>query len=131
MIVVDTSIWIDAHRQPAGRTARGLAALIDADEVALALPVRIELTAGVARRDRSALVRALAALPVLRPSDETWNWIEWRVPLAADKGYRFGVSDWLVAALAHEIAAPVWSADKDFIALERLKFVTRHDPSSP
>lgn len=128
MIVVDTSVWIDAHRRPSGKVALTLNALLDADEVALPLPVRLELVAGVSRRDRAALLRGLSALPVIRPTDETWTLIERWLPAAADKGYRFGLSDWLIAALASEIGGMVWSLDEDFIDLERLKLIRRYEP---
>ena len=123
MIVVDTSVWIEAQRRPSAGTSTTLKELLEAEEVALALPIRLELVAGVSRRDRAALVRALTALPVLRPSDDTWKLIERWIPVAADKGYRFGVSDWLIAALAHEIGGIVWSLDRDFAALEQLKLI--------
>jgi predicted nucleic acid-binding protein len=126
VIVVDTSVWIEVHRRPQGQHARTLNALLDADEVALALPVRLELMAGVSRRDRAALLRGLSALPLVRPTDETWNLIDRWIPGAADKGYRVGLSDWLVAALASEIGALVWSLDEDFELLERLKMVGRY-----
>ena len=126
MTVVDTSVWIEAHRRPAGRTAATLNALLDADEVALALPVRLELLAGVARKDRPALARALTALPLLRPSDETWQLIARWLPMAADKGRRFGLAGWLIAALASEIDALVWSLDADFAQLERLKMTRQY-----
>ena len=130
MIVVDTSVWIDAARRPTSSIARTLKDLLDADEVALALPVRLELAAGVSRRDRPALVRALSGLPLVRPSDETWQVIEGWVPMAADKGHRFGLSDWLIAALASEIGGLVWSQDEDFAKMERLEFVHRYDASA-
>jgi predicted nucleic acid-binding protein len=129
VIVVDTSIWIHAHRRPTSSAARSLRDLLDADEVALALPVRLELTAGVSRRDRPALLRALSGLPLVRPSDETWRLIEQWVPAAADAGHRFGLADWLIAALADEIGGLVWSLDEDFAKLERLKLVRRYDAS--
>ena len=128
MIVVDTSVWIDAQRRPSGTVANTLKALLDADEVALPLPVRLELMTGVSRRERVALLRGLSALPVIRPTDETWKLIERWVPAAADKGYRFGLSDWLIAALASEIGGIVWSLDEDFAGLERLKLVSRYAP---
>ena len=129
MIVADTSIWIDAHRRPTGSAAKALRDLLDADEIALALPVRLELAAGVSRRDRPALLRALSGLPLVRPSDETWRMIEQWMAAAADAGQRFGLSDWLIAALTNEIGGLVWSHDEDFAKLERLKFVRRYDPS--
>ena len=121
MIVVDSSIWIEAQRRPTGHTATTLKQLLDADEVALALPVQLELLAGVARRDRAALARGLSALPLLRPSSETWELVERWVPTAADNGLRFGLADWLVAALASEIEALIWSLDEDFVKLEKLE----------
>jgi predicted nucleic acid-binding protein len=126
VIVVDTSVWMDAHRRPAGAIARTLKDLLEADEVALALPVRLELAAGVSRRDRPALLRALSGLPLVRPSDETWRLIEQWVPAAANRGHRFGLADWLIAALTNEIGGLVWSLDEDFGTLERLKCVRRY-----
>lgn len=128
MIVVDTSVWIDAHRHPTRPLADTLKRLLDADEVALALPIRMELAAGVSRRDRAALLRGLSSLPLVRPTDDTWNLIEQWIPAAADKGQRFGLSDWLIAALANEIGGLVWSLDEDFAAMERLKLVSRYAP---
>jgi predicted nucleic acid-binding protein len=123
VIAVDTSVWVAALRQPAGATAATMRALLDADEVALPLPVRLELLAGLARKDRAAFRRALAGLPVLRPTDDTWRLIEGWVGPAADKGQRFGTTDLLIGALAHELGALVWSLDSDFHRMEELGIV--------
>ncbi len=128
MIVVDSSIWIDAQRRPAGKTAATLKGLLDADVVALALPVRLELLAGVSRRDRAALARGLSALPLLRPTNDTWDLVERWVAKAADKGLRLGLADWLVTALADEIGALVWSLDEDFTHLEKLEMARLYEP---
>ena len=73
MIVVDTSVWVAAVREPGGRIATTLRKLIDTDDAVLALPVRLELLAGVKSDDRAALKRGLSALPVVVPSEETWR----------------------------------------------------------
>jgi predicted nucleic acid-binding protein len=130
VIVVDSSVWIEAQRRPSGGHARQLGSLLDADEVALALPVRLELLAGIARRDRAAFERALSALPLIRPSDETWSLIERWVPVAADKGHRFALADLLIGALAAEIGGLVWSLDADFEQMERMKFVQRYESAA-
>lgn len=127
MIVVDTSIWVAAERKPDGVDANTLRALLEADEVALALPVRIELVTGVAAKNRRALRRGLSALPVLRPTDETWLLLEQFVPRAVDAGQHFKIADLLIAALAQEMGALVWSLDKDFAAMEELNFVRLYD----
>ena len=127
MIVVDTSVWVDAHRRPRGEVAATLGALLDADEVALAWPVRVELLAGISRHDRARFSRALSGLPLIRPTEEAFLRIDTWVVTAADRGRRFSLSDWLIAALADEIGALVWSLDADFAEMERLSFVARFD----
>jgi predicted nucleic acid-binding protein len=114
VIVVDTSVWVSALRDARSPSAATLAALLDADEAALALPVRVELMAGVSERDRRPLSLALAGLPVVRPIDDTWSIVEQWTGVAARAGYRFGLTDLLIAALAHETGALVWSLDADF-----------------
>jgi predicted nucleic acid-binding protein len=123
VIVVDTSVWVASTRAPAGEVAATLRTLIDADEVALALPVRLELMAGVARKDRAAFRRALSALPVVVPTEDTWRTIEDWIEPAASAGHRFAVADLLIAGLAQEIGALVWSLDADFERMASLDLV--------
>lgn len=126
MIVVDTSVWVEAARPRGARTRDTLQGLIDADEVALALPVRLELTAGLAKKDRAAFMRALSALPLLVPTEDTWTLVESWIAPATGKGHRFAVTDLLIAGLAQEIGARVWSLDADFARLEALGHVRRY-----
>jgi predicted nucleic acid-binding protein len=123
MIVVDTSVWVAAQRRPSGETARTLLSLLDADEVALALPVRLELLAGISKSDRPRFQRAFSALPVLMPTEETWAPLDEWIARAADAGQRFAITDLLIARLADEIGGLVWSLDSDFDRLARLKLV--------
>jgi predicted nucleic acid-binding protein len=126
VIVVDTSVWIAAQRRR--NIDRTLQSLLDADEVSLALPVRLELWAGVSKQDRRAHRAAFGALPQLVPTEETWRPITDWIATAADAGERFTVTDLLIAALTAEIGGLVWSLDKDFERMERLGFVGRYDP---
>jgi predicted nucleic acid-binding protein len=123
VIVVDTSVWVAATREPATPVAATLRKLIDADEVLLALPVRWEIMAGVSRKHRAAFRRALSALPVIVPSEDTWRVIEGWIDPAADAGHRFAVTDLLIAGLAHDVGALVWSLDADFQRMESLGLV--------
>ena len=130
MIVVDTSVWIAAFRSRSSTEAATLQLLLDTDEVALALPVRVELVAGASRRDRRALRESLAGLPILRPTDETWNLIESWIPKAADAGQRFALADLMIGALTSEIDGLVWSLDADFERLAKLRLVSLYSRPS-
>jgi predicted nucleic acid-binding protein len=123
VIVIDTSVWIAATREPDGALATVLDGLIDTDEACLALPVRLELLASLGRRDREILRRGLSAIPLAVPSEATWTLVEGWVESAADAGQRFMIVDLLIAALANELNALVWSLDRDFERMARLGFV--------
>jgi predicted nucleic acid-binding protein len=127
VIVVDTSVWIDAFREAASSRAETLRTLLDEDEVALAVPVRLELLSGASRADRVRLRRVLSALPVLYPTDDTWRVIDAWLDKAGDAGQRFGFGDLLIAALAHETGSLLWSLDADFSRMARLGFVQPYE----
>ena len=76
MIVVDTSVWVAALRSRSSREATVLGQLLDADEVALPVPVRVEILSGASKADRHKLRRVLSALPSLYPTDDTWRLID-------------------------------------------------------
>ncbi|MFL5306481.1 MAG: PIN domain-containing protein [Polyangia bacterium] len=125
MIVVDTSVWVEGLRGRQPIAAR-LAGALDRDDVALPVPVRIELLSGARRTERAQLRRVLSALPLLVPSAETWPRIEEWVATGAAAGHRFGVADLLVAAIASENACPIWSLDQDFTRLAQLGLVSQY-----
>jgi predicted nucleic acid-binding protein len=126
VIVVDTSVWIAAQRRP--YVDKILQSLLDADEVAIARPVRLELWAGVALQDRKAHLAAFSGLPQLVPTEETWQPLTGWIAAASDAGERFTVTDLLIASLTSEIGGLVWSLDKDFERMEKLGFVGRYEP---
>ena len=126
MIVVDTSVWIAARRQK--RVADTLRSLLEADEVALALPVRLELLAGIPAYQRRDFVKTYGALPQLHPTKETWLALPAWIERATDAGERFSIPDLLIASSTAGIGGLVWSLDKDFERMEKLGFVSLYDP---
>ncbi len=128
MIVVDTSVWIDAFRRGGSPTANRLRELLDADLVALVPPIRVELLSGASKADRPRLGRTLAALPLLPMLDGAWERIEGWVATAGDAGERFGVADLLIAEITTAHGAVIWSLDDDFRRMARLGFVKIEEP---
>lgn len=131
MILVDTSVWVSAFRSAGGENARVLRQLLDDDEVALAVPVRIELLIGVSRRDRVALRRALSALPVIHPTEQDWDRIDHWVDIASRVRQQFGFADLLIGAIASDNGLLIWSLDRDFSRMAKLGWLKlfRHDKS--
>lgn len=128
MIVVDTSVWVRALRSGTSEEAAVIRSLLDEDLLALAVPVRVELLSGASKADRPRLRRAMSALPVLYPDDETWRTIDGWIDTAGSAGERFGLGDYLIAAIARNSGSLLWSLDGDFDRMSRLGFVDLYSP---
>lgn len=128
MIFVDTSVWVEALRSAESTTARRLGGLLDSGEVALSVPVRVEILAGASNRDHVRLRRVLSALPLFFPTEQTWLRIDNWLGRARSAGERFGLGDLLIAAIAADYDAPIWSLDGDFVRMARVGLVEVHQP---
>jgi len=128
MILVDTSVWIAYFRLSEGLLTTHLQKLLDEDQVALAVPVKMEILCGSPAREWARLRRVLGALPLFFPSDSTWTRMEDWIRKAISAGERFGMGDLLIASLAAERDAALWSLDGDFARMYKLGFVRLHAP---
>ncbi len=127
MVIIDTSVWIEFFRGN-DEFVPEVRRLLDADEVALAVPVRLELLSGASRAELARLRRVLSALPLLLPAAEVWSKLESWIERAKQSGQRFGAMDLLIAGIAHENESSIWSRDADFVRMQRLGFVRLHNP---
>lgn len=128
MIFVDTSVWVAFLRGRDPAFVERMRAVLDAEEVALAAPVRVEILAGVSRRDLPRLRRLLEAFALFLPSDDTWRLVDEWLDRASRANQRFGAMDLLIGALATEQKSPIWSLDRDFERMSRLGLVERYTP---
>ena len=125
MIAIDSSVWIRALRSASSPEAIVLRSLLDADEVALPVPVRSELLMGARAGDRAMLERQLKGVPLLYPTDESWRTLDDWTRTASRAGATFAIADLLIGVLTAEIGGLVWSADGDFARMEALGLVHR------
>lgn len=130
MIAVDTSVWVAALRDGGGVAADVLRQLLDSDDVLLPVPVRIELLSGTSKRHRAALRSNLSALPLAYPTDDTWRVMDGWTDRASNAGESFGLGDLLIAAIAQEAGALVWSLDSAFERLARLRLIRLYEPDA-
>lgn len=102
---------------------RHLAELLEADAVAVPVPVRLEVLAGAPKDAVAPLVLRFRGVSILIPERDTWRTVEDWVGAAVAAGQRFGVLDLLIAAIARGHQAPLWTLDADFGRMAKLGFV--------
>lgn len=123
MILVDTSVWVDFFRGTKPAVIKAVRQLLDEDQVAMAIPIRIECLSGADRKQMNSLKRVFEALPIFYPTQETWTQIEKWIAEGRSKGEQFGAMDLLIANLAKEHDCSLWSLDGDFKRMESLGWI--------
>lgn len=106
--------------------AAHLTELLDEDAVALSSVARLEILIGANKANEPSIRRGLSAIPTYRPVGTSWDRLEGWVSAASTAGQRFGVADLLVAAIAADHEAELWSLDADFERMATLGFVRLH-----
>ncbi len=127
MIVVDTSVWIDFFSSapgPAGRELKRL--IVEAEPLALTGIVVIEILQGLTR-NAERIEYYLSQWVLLEPRGyETYLQAAGIFRLGRSRGMSFTTSDVLIAALALENGASVFSLDHDFRRIARLTKLALH-----
>jgi predicted nucleic acid-binding protein len=129
LVAIDSSVWIEFFRGSDQLAIEEVRRLLDADAVAIAIPVRLELLSGASRAQLGRLRRVLSALPLLLPTPGVWSKLEGWIERAKQSGQRFGAMDLLIAGIADDNDASIWSRDADFARMQRLGFVRLHHPA--
>jgi predicted nucleic acid-binding protein len=123
VILVDSSVWIDFLGNSPGTAARELRRMIaEAEPFALTGIVVAEVLQGLAR-DAGRIERLLSQWPLLEPRGfSTYREAAAIFRLARAKGIALTTIDSLIAAVALENGAAVFTLDKDFA---RIALLTR------
>jgi predicted nucleic acid-binding protein len=123
LILVDSSVWIDFFSSSPGPGGGELRRMIeDSEPVALTGVVVTEVLQGLTR-DARAIEQFLRQFEMLEPGDfETYRVAAAIYRTARGKGISLTTIDSLLAAIALEHNASVFTLDKDF---SRIALVTR------
>ncbi len=121
MILVDSSVWIDFLSSSPGRAGNELRRMIEeAEPFALTGMVVAEVLQGLTR-DESRVEEYLAMWEMLEPSGfPTYRAAAAIFRLARSKGISLTTVDTLIAAIAIEYNASLFSLDKDFVRVARI-----------
>jgi predicted nucleic acid-binding protein len=121
LILVDTSVWIDFFSPVPGRAGNELRRMIaDAEPFAIAGVVVAEILEGLTR-DVGPIERYLSMWDILEPRGfSTYREAAATFRLARSKGISLSTIDTLIAAIAMDHGAAVFTLDKDFSRIARL-----------
>jgi predicted nucleic acid-binding protein len=121
LILVDTSVWIDFFSSSSSPASRELQRLIlEAKPIALAGVIVLEILQGL-KRDAHHIERYLLQWEMLEPSGfSTYREASAMFRLARSKGISLSSIDTLIAAIAMEQGASVFSLDQDFSRIARM-----------
>jgi predicted nucleic acid-binding protein len=127
LILVDSSVWIDFFSSAPGRAGAELRRMIsDAEPFALTGAVVAEILQGLTR-DVSRIEQYLAQWEMLEPGGfRTYREAAAISRLGRSKGVSLRTIDALIAAIALEHGARVFTLDKDFSRIARLTGLPLH-----
>ncbi|AHF91119.1 putative nucleic acid-binding protein [Opitutaceae bacterium TAV1] len=121
MVLVDSSIWIEAARRQGDLMAKlALRALLDEYEAAWCSPVKLEVLGGARREERRALESFFSCIPYVACNESDWEAAKalgWR---ARDAGHTLPWNDYLISATAAARGWRLYGRDAHFATLSGL-----------
>lgn len=127
MILVDSSVWIDFFSSSPGKAGRELRRMIEESEpFALTGVVVSEILQGLTR-DMATIERFLAQWELLEPKGfQTYRTAAALFRSARGKGIALTTIDTLIAAIALEHRASVFTLDRDFCRIAAITGLVLH-----
>ena len=121
-VLVDTSVFIQAQRQPDSETARELIDLLASGSVAVTGPVLIEYLRGPRpQEDFDFLIDRVASLPYLETDQQVWLIAARLSNRLRRGGFTISIPDATIAAAAIRHGVPLYTLDQDFSRISELE----------
>lgn len=122
MVVADTTVWIEFFNDPESEEKHAVDLLIDEDELALAGAVLAELLQGCRTPgEANTILDHVSALPFLEMNFPAWRRSGELSSSLRRKGTTLPLMDVIIAALALEHDAEVFTTDPHFQKIPGLK----------
>lgn len=129
MVLVDSSVWIEAARRQGDLATKvALRALLDEYEAAWCSPVKLEVLGGARREERRALEMFFGVIPYVACGEAEWEAakaLAWR---AREAGHTLPSNDLLISATAASRGWRVFSRDAHFATLAGLGGAALYTP---
>lgn len=118
MVIVDTSIWIEASRRNGDLACKiGLENLLEEYEAAWCSPVKLEFLGGARQQDRQKLEFWLACIPYRPLEERHWETAKRHAWKLRDQGITIPWNDILIATLALDLDCRAYARDGHFETL--------------
>jgi predicted nucleic acid-binding protein len=129
VILVDSSVWIDAFNSSTGRAGKELRRMIaNAEPFVLTAIVVTAVLQGITR-DLDRIEKYLESWEMIEPAGfATYRRAAEIFRRARQQGLTCTTIDTLIAAIALEHKASVFTLDKDFIGIARITKLVLYDP---
>jgi len=116
MILIDTSVWIEAFRDGSSRAAQVLTRSLEEGKVVISGIILVELLQGArTKKEYNLLLKRLKVVPVLNPDNDTWKQAAKLAFHLKRKGVTIANSiDIIIAAIAIQNKLQLYSFDKHF-----------------
>lgn len=115
MVIVDTSVWIEAARRDGDLAYKvGLENLLEEYEAAWCSPVKLEFMGGARKEDRKKLAFWFECIPYRAVEERHWEAAKLNAWKLRDRGLTLPWNDILIASLAIDLDCRVYAKDKHF-----------------
>jgi predicted nucleic acid-binding protein len=129
MVLVDTSIWIEAARREGDLACKvGLEGLLEAAEAMYCGPIKFEFLGGARAQERPRLSAYLECIPYKAFDDTAWQFAidcAWRL---RDKGQTIPWNDILIGSLSLRWICRVYAKDQHFETMRDILGVRLYKP---
>ena len=129
MVLVDSSIWIEAFRRQGDIHVKlALKGLLDEYEAAWCSVVKLEVLSGARKEERRALTTRFAIIPFLPVTEADYDWSVEAAWKLRERGHVVKSTDLLVAAVAERRGIRVFARDKHFDVMRDVLGIALYTP---